>query len=247
MAVPQVGLELQYEEAVFLSTTDLPSSIDILNRILYSVVEENNERDVSCKVKSFELLGKLLADTREVEDLERLLICMRPFLISLSKAKIRQVLEIRLIRLYFDTKRFEEALALCRELFDELKGLDHTTLLVEVQLLERETHHALNSLPMALAAVTSARTTADAIICPPNIQAAVDMHTVAGILHAEKKEWTTALLHFTMAFDTNDCSAALAALRCMLLCKIFLNEPQDVPSLVSSKMGLRPECRGASH
>ena len=60
---------------------------------------------------------------------------------------LRQSLEARLIALYFDTGMYTEALNLGSQLLKELKKLDDKNLLVEVQLLESKTYHALSNLP----------------------------------------------------------------------------------------------------
>jgi 26S proteasome regulatory subunit N6 len=60
---------------------------------------------------------------------------------------LRQALEARLIALYFDTGMFTDALQLGSQLLKELKKLDDKNLLVEVQLLESKTYHALSNLP----------------------------------------------------------------------------------------------------
>lgn len=126
--------------------------------------------------------------------------------------------------------------------------MDDKALLVEVQLLESKTYHALSNLPKARAALTSARTTANAIYCPPKLQAALDMQSgrelrrpessaslsttltclfvLAGIIHAaEEKDWKTAYSYFYEAFegyDSIDSPRAIKTLKYMLLCKIML-------------------------
>ncbi|XP_061740145.1 26S proteasome non-ATPase regulatory subunit 11A-like isoform X2 [Nerophis ophidion] len=154
---------------------------------------------------------------------------------------LRQALEARLISLYFDTKSYQEALQLGSQLLQELKKMDDKALLVEVQLLESKTYHALSNLPKARAALTSARTTANAIYCPPKLQAALDMQS--GIIHAAgEKDWKTAYSYFYETFEgynSIDSPRAITGLKYMLLCKIMLNAPEDVQSLISGKLVLR--------
>lgn len=154
---------------------------------------------------------------------------------------LRQSLEARLVALYFDTGMFTEALQLGGTLLKELKKLDDKNLLVEVQLLESKTYHALSNLPKARAALTSARTTANAIYCPPKMQAALDLQS--GILHAaDEKDFKTAYSYFYEAFegfDSVESPKALTALKYMLLSKIMLNNPEDVQQIVSGKLAIK--------
>lgn len=154
---------------------------------------------------------------------------------------LRQALEARLVALYFDTEQYEEALKLGSILLRELKKLDDKQLLVEVQLTESRTYHALGNLQKARAALTSARTTANSIYCPPKMQAALDLQS--GILHAaSEKDWKTAYSYFYEAFegfDSIESKRAVSALKYMLLCKIMLKSPEDVQSIVSGKLALK--------
>lgn len=154
---------------------------------------------------------------------------------------LRQSLEARLIALYFDTGMFTEALQLGSNLLRELKKLDDKNLLVEVLLLESKTYHALSNLSKARAALTSARTTANSIYCPPKMQAALDLQS--GILHAaDERDFKTAYSYFYEAFegyDSVESSKALTALKYMLLSKIMLNAPEDVQQIVSGKLAIK--------
>nr|MBE5727085.1 regulatory particle non-ATPase 6 [Cucujiformia] len=154
---------------------------------------------------------------------------------------LRQSLEARLVALYFDTGMFTEALQLGSQLLKELKKLDDKNLLVEVQLLESKTYHALSNLPKARAALTSARTTANSIYCPPKMQAALDLQS--GILHAaDEKDFKTAYSYFYEAFegfDSVESPKALTALKYMLLSKIMLHTPEDVQQIVSGKLAIK--------
>jgi len=154
---------------------------------------------------------------------------------------LRQSLESRLVGLYFETERFQEALALGSALLKELKKLDDKNLLVEVQLLESKTYNALGNLPKARAALTSARTTANSIYVPPRVQAQLDLQS--GILHAsEERDFKTAFSYFYEAFEQYDSvedKLALTALKYMLMSKIMLRMPEEVHNIVSGKLALK--------
>jgi len=154
---------------------------------------------------------------------------------------LRQSLESRLVGLYYETERYTDALQLGSALLKELKKLDDKNLLVEVQLLESKTYHALGNLQRARAALTSARTTANSIYVPPKIQAHLDIQ--AGILHAsEEKDFKTAFSYFYEAFegyDSIDDKLAIKGLKYMLMSKIMLNLPDEVLGIVSGKLALK--------
>uniref|UniRef100_A0A673FKU8 26S proteasome non-ATPase regulatory subunit 11B-like n=1 Tax=Sinocyclocheilus rhinocerous TaxID=307959 RepID=A0A673FKU8_9TELE len=238
---------VEFQRAQSLISTDRNASIDILHSIVRRDVQEDDEEAVRVKEQSILELGTLLAKTGQAAELGGLLKFVRPFLISISKAKaarlvrslldlfldmeaatgqevelcleciewakaekrtfLRQALEARLISLYFDTMRYQEALHLGSQLLQELKKMDDKALLVEVQLLESKTFHALSNLPKARAALTSARTTANAIYCPPKLQAALDMQSGKS--------------HFSVYIN------------------FFSSRPEEVQALISGKLALR--------
>eukprot|EP01100_Stratorugosa_tubuloviscum_P011507 TRINITY_DN513_c0_g1_i1.p1 TRINITY_DN513_c0_g1~~TRINITY_DN513_c0_g1_i1.p1 ORF type:complete len:390 (+),score=169.27 TRINITY_DN513_c0_g1_i1:79-1248(+) len=150
---------------------------------------------------------------------------------------LRQRIEARLAALYFQTKEYATAISLISQLSREMKRLDDKNLLVEIHLTESKVQHALRNIPKAKAALTSARTAANAIYCPPALQGEIDMQ--AGTLHAEEHDYKTSFSYFFESLESyaslDDPNASLA-LKYMLLCKIMLNTPQDVDALINSKI-----------
>ncbi|OON19077.1 PCI domain protein [Opisthorchis viverrini] len=154
---------------------------------------------------------------------------------------LRQALETRLIGLYYENGHYEEALKLGSTLLRELKKLDDKVLLVEVQLMESQVYYRLGNLQRSRAALTSARTTANGIYCPPRLQASLDL--LSGILHAaDERDFKTACSYFYEAFegfDSISSNHAVDALKYMLLSKIMLNCPEEIPNILTGKLALK--------
>jgi 26S proteasome regulatory subunit N6 len=161
---------------------------------------------------------------------------------SENRTFLRQSLAVRLMQLYEQNDMYSDALEVGGPLLKELKKLDDKHLVVDVLLCESKIYHSLQNLPKARAALTSARTTANSIYCPPKVQAALDLQS--GILHAaDERDFKTAYSYFYEAFEGYDSAderkKALTALKYMLLAKIMLKMHDDVPAIVSGKLALR--------
>mmetsp|Transcript_29014 Transcript_29014/g.71122 ORF Transcript_29014/g.71122 Transcript_29014/m.71122 type:complete len:435 (-) Transcript_29014:122-1426(-) len=256
-----------------------PKEAESLYRSIFTDECDGEELN-KVKEQSICKLGELFADQQRVEDIQKLMVEIRPFYNTIPKAKtakivrtlidlvakvpggqkaqltlsldtiewcrsekrtfLRHRVQCKLANMYYEAKDFTAALALVSELLKEVKKLDDKPLLVEIHLVESRTYHQIRNLARSKAALTSARTTANAIYCPPLLQASIDAQS--GTLHAEEKDYKTAYSYFYEAFEAQknaDDPKAITNLKHMLLCKIMTDCADEVPLMLDGKLVLK--------
>lgn len=152
------------------------------------------------------------------------------------QAPLRQRLELRLCGLLLSAHDLEGALTALSKLLVELRKLDDKPMLVEALLLESAIQREMHNLPKAKAALTGARTNANAIYCPQKLQAELDLQS--GIVNADEKDYRTAFSYFFEAcegFQASNDARASQAFGYMLLAKIMSHLYDDIGALVAAK------------
>ncbi|GAU15713.1 hypothetical protein TSUD_307230 [Trifolium subterraneum] len=229
--------------------------------ILYRVLEDPSSSPEALRMKEQAItnLTELLRQENRGEDLRSLLTSLRPFFSLIPKAKtakivrgiidsvakipgtsdvqislckemvqwtrtekrtfLRQRIEARLAALLMDSKEYSEALTLLSG--HRLAGKQTALLIKKPSKGKSSPHRGKNS-------------------CKCYLQGAIDLQS--GILHAEEKDYKTGYSYFFEAFESFNAlkdPKAIFSLKYMLLCKIMVNQADDVGGIISSKAGLQ--------
>ncbi|TFY55791.1 hypothetical protein EVJ58_g8021 [Rhodofomes roseus] len=223
--VPQREAELRQQEAALVKLAGLYQTQKNAKGVAEVITLSRSFVSTTAKAKTAKLIRTVLDCFNAIPDSQQIQIdVLRENIDWAQREKrifLKHSLETRLVGLQLETSQYKPALSLIETLLTELKRLDDKMILTE-------------------AALTSARTAANAIYCPPHLQARLDLQS--GILHAEDKDYTTAYSYFYETFEnlsSQDDPGALGALKYMLLCKIMLNLPEDVTALLSVKFAAK--------
>jgi len=163
---------------------------------------------------------------------------------SEKRTFLRLSLQAKLATTYYETGQHQDSLKISTPLLREVRKLDDKRLLVSLHLNESKVQHALHHLPKSRASLTAARTAANAIYCPPQLQAELDMQS--GTLHAEEGDYKTAYSYFYEAYESYESlstpeeqALAKLCLKYMLLTKIMAGGADEVAMLTNGKLALQ--------
>lgn len=158
-----------------------------------------------------------------------------------GRSFLKQRVQSRLASLLLGMRQYKEALRLISRLVRDVKKIDDKILLVEISIVESRIHLALKNTPKAKGSLTAARSAANAIYCPPSLQAEIDIQS--GVLCSEEGDFKTAYSYFFEGFEGFDTSKnqlkASQCLKYMLMVKIMTNQSADVYTLINTKAGVK--------
>eukprot|EP00760_Papus_ankaliazontas_P027151 PhM_4_TR3180/c0_g1_i1/m.58968/K03036/PSMD11, RPN6; 26S proteasome regulatory subunit N6 len=163
-----------------------------------------------------------------------------------KRSFLRHRLQTRLALILFHLEQFVQSVTVITNLLREVRRLDDKALLVEIHLLESRVQYSLRNPSKARAGLVAARTNANAIYCPPLLQAELDMQS--GVLHMDEKDAKTAYSYFYEAFEgyhslSDHPDEAVRALKYMLLCKVVSGTSEDLNAVLSAKSVLKYHSR----
>lgn len=215
-----------------------PDDISALSKELRPLFSEMPKAKTAKIVRQLiDLLGKTNANRLQIEMCQDCIEWCK----GEKRTFLRQRVETKLAGLYLHEMKYQDTLELLTKLLSEVKKLDDKLLLVEIFLIECRTHFALQNIPKSKASLTASKTNANAIHCPPLLQAEIDL--LSGVVSAREKDFRTAYSYFYEAFEAFNAAdkedKARRGMKYMLLTQIMLGRPDDTKSLINSKSGLK--------
>ncbi|CAL2038192.1 unnamed protein product [Caenorhabditis brenneri] len=179
----------------------------------------------------------LVIDQGKAEKVDLLKNCIK-WATSNKREFLRRSLQARLVRLHNDIGEFMNAQTLGQELSKELKKLEDRELLIEVSVEESKSAFNLNNFQKAKTTLLTAKTSTNSAFASPQLQASVDLQS--GVLYSsEDRDYKTSFSYFYEAFEgfssIGDKKNATVALKYMILCKIMLNEVDQLPAILATK------------
>ncbi|KAL0310809.1 UNVERIFIED_CONTAM: 26S proteasome non-ATPase regulatory subunit [Sesamum angustifolium] len=221
--------------------------------ILYQVLENPSSSSEALRIKEQAIinLSDLLRQEGRAAELQNLLTKLRPFFSLIPKAKTAKIVRgiIDAVAKIPGTSALQ--ISLCKEIVQWTRTEKRTFLrhriearLAALLMDNKEYPEALNLLSGLIKEqrLHSLRQEQQPMLymCSAQ-QGTIDLQS--GILHAEEKDYKTAYSYFFEAFEAFnalDDAQAIYSLKYMLLCKIMVNQADDVAGIISSpKVGLQ--------
>lgn len=191
------------------------------------------------KARTAKLVRIIIQSLRKVPDSLILQVELCTEWIEWSKNEertlLRQRLETELSEIYFEQKKYREALEILSRLSSELRKVDHKSQLIEVYLIESRIYRGLGDFNRAKASLTAARTNAAAVYTTPILQGQLDLES--GIIFNDEGEYKTAISYFTEALDSFANSGdprAIDALKYGLLCRILDGKASECSAIAAN-------------
>lgn len=148
---------------------------------------------------------------------------------------------MKLANLYWLVEKYQPALEITDLILEEVRKADDKHILVEIELVQSKIYHSLENLAKAKASLTAARSCANSIFVSTSIQAEIDL--MSGILQAEDQDYKTAYSYFYESFEGFDSQSesdqALKSFKLLLICKIMMNQMDDVNALLNGKYAVK--------
>lgn len=153
---------------------------------------------------------------------------------------LKHRIQTKLASVYFELKRYADALKTIELVLHEVRKLEDMLLLVDIHLVETKVYIALENVGKAKASLTAVKTAATTVNLHPAVQAEIDM--LSGYIAAEEKDYSTGFSYFYESFQgltSLKDPKAKSTLLYMIMCKILMKSNDDVFSILNSKLAVQ--------